>query len=102
METGDIAVVGVNQFADDEPAVVVPRPDYSALADRQQELLANARNSRDENAFRAALEALATAANSERDEALMPLVIDAVRARATVGEISDTLRSVWGTFRASG
>ena len=102
METGDIDVVGVNLFADDEPAVVVPRPDYSALADRQQELLANARNSRDENAFRAALEALATAANSERDEALMPLVIDAVRARATVGEISDTLRSVWGTFRASG
>ena len=29
----------------------------------------------------------------------MPPILDAVRARATVGEISDTLRAVWGVFR---
>jgi methylmalonyl-CoA mutase N-terminal domain/subunit len=102
MEAGAIAVVGVNQFADDEAAAVMPRPDYSALAIRQRELLADARNRRDESALRASLDALATAAQTGGDNGLMPLVVDAVRARATVGEISDTLRSVWGTYRASG
>jgi methylmalonyl-CoA mutase N-terminal domain/subunit len=102
MEAGEIAVVGVNQFTDDEATAVVPRPDYSALADRQQELLAEARNNRDETTVRASLDALAVAAQSGGDEGLMPLVVDAVRVRGTVGEISDTLRSVWGTFRASG
>jgi methylmalonyl-CoA mutase N-terminal domain/subunit len=29
----------------------------------------------------------------------MPLIVDAVRARATVGEISDTLRGVWGVYQ---
>ncbi|HEX4934736.1 MAG TPA: hypothetical protein VFV33_16215, partial [Gemmatimonadaceae bacterium] len=32
---------------------------------------------------------------------LMPLIIDAVRARATVGEISDTLQARWGQYRPS-
>ena len=102
METGEIAVVGVNRFADDEAAVVVPRPDFSALADRQRELLADARKKRDETAYRTSLDALATAAKAGSDEALMPRIIDAVRARATVGEISDILRAVWGTYRALG
>jgi methylmalonyl-CoA mutase N-terminal domain/subunit len=31
----------------------------------------------------------------------MPLIVDAVRARATVGEISDALRSIWGEYRPS-
>jgi methylmalonyl-CoA mutase N-terminal domain/subunit len=31
----------------------------------------------------------------------MPLIIEAVRARATLGEISDSLRAVWGTYRAA-
>ena len=102
LEAGEIAVVGVNQFTDDEAATVVPRPNYSALADRQNELLADARRNRDEVVFQARLVALAASAKAGAAGGLMPLIVDAVRARATVGEISDTLRSVWGTFRASG
>ena len=36
---------------------------------------------------------------AESDSALMPPIIEAVRARATVGEISDALRAAWGSFR---
>lgn len=43
------------------------------------------------------LAALKTAA--EGTEPMMPVIIDAVRARATLGEISDTLRAVWGVYR---
>jgi methylmalonyl-CoA mutase N-terminal domain/subunit len=45
----------------------------------------------------AALDALAGAAQGTAP--LMPPILDAVRARATVGEISDTLRRVWGVYR---
>ncbi len=96
-EAGDVTVVGVNRFAEDEAATAVPRPDFSALADRQRVSLVNARARRDETAHRISLDTLATAANG--GEGLMPHIIEAVRARATVGEISDTLREVWGTYR---
>jgi len=100
IENGDVAVVGVNEFVEDEAATVIPRPDFSSLAERQRESLEIARSRRDGAAFEASLDSLAAAA--EKEEALMPRIIDAVRARATVGEISDTLRGVWGTYRASG
>jgi methylmalonyl-CoA mutase N-terminal domain/subunit len=96
-EAGNVAVIGVNRFVEEKAATVVPRPDFSALADRQRESLANARKRRDETAHTDSLEALAAAAKS--GDGLMAPIIDAVRARATVGEISDTLRGVWGTYR---
>jgi len=43
------------------------------------------------------LASLRTAADAT--EPLMPLILDAVRARGTVGEISDALRDVWGVYR---
>jgi methylmalonyl-CoA mutase N-terminal domain/subunit len=100
IEDRDVAVVGVNEFVEDEAATVIPRPDFSALAERQRESLDIARSRRDDAAHKASLDSLALAA--EKEEVLMPLIIDAVRARATVGEISDTLRGVWGTYRAPG
>jgi methylmalonyl-CoA mutase, N-terminal domain len=51
---------------------------------------------------RTALGALGAASTSESAETsarLMPLVIDAARARATLGEISNTLAAAWGTYR---
>ncbi|HET7038283.1 MAG TPA: methylmalonyl-CoA mutase family protein, partial [Gemmatimonadales bacterium] len=48
--------------------------------------------------WRQALDALRDAARGP--EPLVPLIVEAVRARATVGEISDTLREVWGEYRA--
>jgi methylmalonyl-CoA mutase N-terminal domain/subunit len=62
------------------------------------------RAARDGARVEATLSALrdAAVAYAEAGEArvpLMPLLIDAVRARASVGEISDTLAAVWGTYR---
>jgi methylmalonyl-CoA mutase N-terminal domain/subunit len=102
IEAGEIAVVGVNKFTEAEAARPLPRPDYSALAGRQRELLAEARGRRGGVAVRAALDALQDAARSQASPRLMPRIIEAVRARATVGEISDALREVWGTYRTPG
>jgi methylmalonyl-CoA mutase N-terminal domain/subunit len=97
VESGAQAVVGVNRFTDDQPAMVLPMPDYSALAARQQARLAERRARRDATRVRQALEALEAEARSSGP--LMPLIIEAVRARATLGEISDTFRDCWGVYR---
>ncbi len=98
VERGDVVVVGVNRFTEGEATTLPAEPDYSALAAQQVERVRRARSERDEAAWKAALEALRSAAES--DAALMPPIIEAVRARATVGEISDALRAAWGSFRA--
>ncbi len=96
-ETGAQVVVGVNRFTDDAPPLPIETPDYSALETRQRERLAATRARRDAPAVAAALEALKHAA--EGSAPLMPPILAAVRARATVGEISDVLRRLWGVYR---
>jgi methylmalonyl-CoA mutase N-terminal domain/subunit len=76
----------------------VPAPDYSTLAAAQRARLADVRRRRPAERVRTALDALRHAAR-EPQAALMPLLLEAVRARATVGEISDVLREVWGEYR---
>jgi len=98
VERGDVVVVGVNRFTEGEATTLPAEPDYSALAAQQVERVRRARSERDDAAWKAALEALRSAAES--DAALMSPIIEAVRARATVGEISDALRAAWGSFRA--
>ena len=63
----------------------------------QQERLRSVRAARDTGAWRASLDAVRRAA--EGDANLLPPIIAAVRANATVGEISDTLRDVFGEHR---
>ena len=102
VERGETVVVGVNAFTDNEPPLVIPAPDYRALAQDQLARLARTRASRDDGAVRAALGALGAASASESAETsarLMPLIIDAARARATLGEIADTLATSWGMYR---
>jgi methylmalonyl-CoA mutase N-terminal domain/subunit len=96
-ERGDLVVVGVNRFTDDSPPMDIELPDFSALAARQVERVQQARSRRDAAATAAALARLEHAAAGTSP--LMPPILDAVRARATVGEISDTLRKVWGVYR---
>jgi len=98
IEQGKEVVVGVNQFVDDARVSSVPAPDYSGLAAAQRRRLAETRARRDGGAITRALEALRAAARSEQ-AGLMDSIIDAVRARATVGEISDVFREVWGVYR---
>jgi methylmalonyl-CoA mutase N-terminal domain/subunit len=100
VEAGETVIVGVNRFADEEPPPVIPVPDYSALARQQIARVRTARAERHERPWRASLDRLVEAARGPTP--LMPCIIDAVRARATVGEISDTLRDVWGVFRPQG
>jgi len=105
VERGETVIVGVNKFEDGETETVVAPPDYSALERDQVVRLRELRARRDANAVRRALVALGDAAatyvgddHSARAE-LMPRIVDAVRARASVGEISDVLRERWGVHR---
>jgi methylmalonyl-CoA mutase N-terminal domain/subunit len=105
IESAETVVVGTNKFADGEASPSIPTPNYSALERDQVARLAGVRAGRDEARTRAALTALAAAAPSyvpadQRARApMMPLIIDAVRARASVGEIADTLRDAWGMHK---
>ena len=99
VEAGERVVVGVNRFAEDEPPPAIPRPDYRALEGAQVARLAAMRAERDEAAARAALEAIVAAARGS-DNLLPPMVV-AVKARVTLGEISDALRGVWGEYRGA-
>jgi methylmalonyl-CoA mutase N-terminal domain/subunit len=96
-ESGEAVVVGVNRFTDDSPPPKIETPDYSALEAGQRARLEQARRRRDAAAVSLSLDALRRAA--EGTAPLMPPILEAVRARATLGEISDTLRAVWGTYR---
>jgi len=104
VESGDTVIVGVNKFADGQAPPVISTPDYSALERDQVERVRTVRRERDAARADAALSALREsshtylAAGAPRTP-LMELIVDAVRARASVGEIADSLRSEWGTYR---
>ena len=100
VEAGDETVVGVNAFRlEDEPPVDPLRID-EASESRQVERLKAFRAQRDSARGTAARAALRTAAKEGRN--LMPAILDCVRAHATLGEISDDLRSVFGEYEESG
>jgi methylmalonyl-CoA mutase N-terminal domain/subunit len=92
-------VVGVNEYVTGEPIPPIPAPDYSKLADEQKRRLASLREKRDSGSVKRTLQTLEAAAR-EPDAPLMESILDPVRARATLGEISDALRSVWGVHDA--
>jgi len=97
IEAAEQVVVGVNRFTGDAAAPTPPSADYPHLASVQRDALGSARTRRDRRAVDAALKALGRAARGT--EALMPSLIDAARARATVGEIADCFRGAWGVYR---
>ena len=80
--------------------VSVPEELYSALEKAQTRSLAELRTKRSDGDVKRALAALSAALGRPlRETKLMPLIIDAVRARATVGEISAELAKTWGYYR---
>ncbi|MXX48211.1 MAG: methylmalonyl-CoA mutase [Chloroflexi bacterium] len=90
-------IVGVNRFETDEDSdVEIVRVDPT-VRERQIEKLERLRDGRDQTAVSAALDAIQQAATT--DENLVPLMLDAVKQSATLGEISDSLRQVWGEYR---
>ena len=98
IESGESVVVGVNEYADDQEVPSIPAPDYTALAAAQRSRTAEMRGTRDAGNVKRVLGQLEAAARDPLAPLMEP-ILDAVRARATVGEISDALRRVWGVYR---
>ena len=102
VEAGDAVIVGVNRFADEEEPPSLRAPDYSALEKAQVKSVIALRKKRNRADVKRSLDSLGDAASSQSEELhLMPRIIDAVRARATVGEISATLADTWGLYSPS-
>ena len=97
VEAGRRVIVGVNRYqapAESPPSILRVDP---AVVDRQRARLRQVRADRDAARVRTALSALERAAPGRKN--LLPLVLDAVRAYATIGEICDALRAVFGVYR---
>ncbi len=98
VETCDAVVVGVNKFQAEEMPIPVLRVDERIEREQVARLQA-VRAKRDPRNAAAALKAIDEAANGT--ENLLPRILTAVEAHVTVGEISNTLREVWGEYRES-
>jgi methylmalonyl-CoA mutase N-terminal domain/subunit len=95
---GDKVIVGVNKYTETEepqPPILF-RPDESVM-NAQAERLRRHRGERDAGAVTSSLATLRAAA-ADAEQPLMPAIIEAVRAEATLGEICGTLREVFGEF----
>ncbi|NUP83609.1 MAG: methylmalonyl-CoA mutase [Nonomuraea sp.] len=100
IDSGRQPVIGVNKYraTDDEPIEVL-KVDNSAVRGRQLDKLARLRAERDGEEVRRALDALTKAAENPApglENNLLKLSVDAARAKATVGEISEALERVFG------
>ena len=99
IDQGTQVIVGVNRFTSPEPLSIPLLEIPATIEARQREAVARVRASRSESACQTALAAVTAAAGDGRN--LVPLVLDAVERRATLGEISDALRLVFGTYHDS-
>ena len=100
IDRGEEVIIGVNKYQlDVEPEIDVLDIDNSAVRISQVEKLTRVKAERDEGACDAAFAVLAKGAGSE-SENLLALAVDAARARATVGEISEALENLWGRHKA--
>jgi len=98
IDSGERVVVGLNRFTVDEEEHYEPLRVNPAIEAEQAARLATLRIGRDNGAVDTALAAVRAAAADPDTNVLYPLK-DALRARATVGEVCDALREVWGVFR---
>src|SRR5438128_2706453 len=97
VERGEATVVGVNKFTVDEEKPIPIFQADEALERKQVERVRAVRARRDQQPWEAALKSVEEAARSGAN--LMPRILQAIEASATVGEISDTLRRVFGEYR---
>ena len=97
IEEKDRIIVGVNQFQTEEEQKIPIHISDPALEAAQIENLSQTRTNRNESAARGALDRLENAARGSQN--LMPYILEAVEAYATVGEISDAFRRAHGEYR---
>jgi methylmalonyl-CoA mutase N-terminal domain/subunit len=97
VDSGDKTIVGVNRYAtQDEHDIPILKID-TTVEREQLDALRRLRETRDAARVKAALSALEAACG--RGDNLMPLILDAVKAYATVGEICSTMKRVFGEYR---
>jgi len=101
IENGERVIVGVNRYESDEGGQDVDIEEVTEEDQRRQiQRLERAKEVRDEEAVEAALAALHDACESDAN--VMPPIVDAVKAYATVGEICDVMRDVFGEYTPGG
>ncbi|WP_421941097.1 acyl-CoA mutase large subunit family protein [Pedobacter sp.] len=97
VESGERIIVGVNKFTQKEEGLTEVFNINDSIRNVQTEKLAHLKAARDNNAVSLALNNLGEAAKS--NENLMPFIIHAVEEYATLGEIADTLRGIFGEYQ---
>jgi methylmalonyl-CoA mutase N-terminal domain/subunit len=97
VESGDRGVVGVNVYEDHEEPTPVSLPDFTDLQRAQRSRLDEVRRARDPDLVERALGRVAEAAGAGNN--LLPVMIEAVKVRASLGEISGRLAELWGPYR---
>jgi methylmalonyl-CoA mutase N-terminal domain/subunit len=97
IDAGQRVIVGVNRFVDDQPEPAEVFPIDPALAGQQVARVRATRTARDQAAVAAALADVAAAAQGTTN--LLPPMKEALRLRATLGEVSDVLRAEFGEYR---
>jgi methylmalonyl-CoA mutase, N-terminal domain len=96
-DEGTRVVVGVNKFTGDDEEPYEPLRVDPAIGEAKAEQLRELRRSRDQAVVRKHVDALKTTAEGTGN--VLPPIKDALRAGATLGEICDALREVWGVYR---
>ncbi len=97
IEANKRIIVGVNKFQTDEPPLEDLLKVDEAIGIKQREKLAKVKSQRDNAEVRKRLSAIESSAKG--DDNLVPPILEAVRTYATIGEISDVLRGVFGEYR---
>jgi methylmalonyl-CoA mutase N-terminal domain/subunit len=96
---GEKVVLGVNKFVEPEEKAAIETHKYDPrTAERQLARLRRVRGERDQRAVDRLFERLGEVAGNE-NENIMPVTIDLVRAGASMGEIVERLKALWGTYR---
>jgi methylmalonyl-CoA mutase N-terminal domain/subunit len=96
VEQRDRIIVGVNAFVEEQQEAVGILYIDESVAHRQLARLEHVKATRDNDRVRSSLARLQ--AGTQAGENTMPLLLDAVRAYATIGEMCDALREVWGEY----
>ncbi|MEK9872876.1 MAG: methylmalonyl-CoA mutase family protein [Betaproteobacteria bacterium] len=98
-QSGQKPVIGVNKYVEEDEKVDIETHPYDpTTADRQIARLQNVRATRDNQKLNALLEQLVEVAKDETQN-IMPITIELVEAGATMGDIVEKLRTLWGTYR---
>lgn len=97
IESGERVYVGINKYTMEEPPPTNLLKVDMSVGDVEADKLKKLRAERDADKWKAALDHLREV--SQSDENVMPAVIEAVKARATVGEVCDVWRGIYGEYR---